>query len=227
MTTTYSAMVHNFSVQACACACACDAVRHSMPSMATHLGCVCIQASMWNNTWVQTYTDELEMVTGAQQPLQPPERLVSLHLDATNGEASVKLTPETPSQAAAPIPQSLFSPQPQRPIGPMHLQILRSLRHHVAQTTETAAGLPGLQSNDVECKKVKQLLTACITFSCCSTYYEAACSCLLSNQIDVSNILSVQYIRPHLRGSECPTATAALALCSCWSCWRTELEMLK
>ena len=87
----------------------------------------------------------------------PLERLVSLQLEAIADGASITLITDPQSQAgqAADVTQLSESTASQRKADTeWHLQVLKVLRHHVAQATEIAASTPGQQPNDVECKKV-------------------------------------------------------------------------
>lgn len=90
-----------------------------------------------------------------QEPLL--ERLVSLQLDATDSGASLTLITNSQAQfnqAAGTRQQSGNAPSGNKADTGWRLQVLKVLRHHVAQATEVAASVPGQQSNDVECKKV-------------------------------------------------------------------------
>ena len=97
----------------------------------------------------------MQIWPAGEQLQQPPQRLVSLQLDATGNGASLTLTAEAQNQSATEMPQGSAGAQQHSVLGPVQSHVLKVLRHHVAQATETAAGLSGLQSNDVECKKVR------------------------------------------------------------------------
>ena len=97
----------------------------------------------------------MQIWPAGEQLQQPPQRLVSLQLDTTANGASLTLTAEAQNQSATEMPQRSAGAQQHSVLGPVQSHVLKVLRHHVAQATETAAGLSGLQSNDVECKKVR------------------------------------------------------------------------
>lgn len=94
----------------------------------------------------------------AEQLDKPLKRLVSLQRDATANGASVVLNTEPEDQTAAPVQHTPAPAQQLKSITHQQPEELKLLRHHVLQATEIAAGLPGLESNDVECRKVIHLL---------------------------------------------------------------------